>query len=72
MITSADNRSGAGDVKITDLRCAGLPSPSLVRTTKIATIETRDVESLGYLPEVDRAEVARHIHGYLAEVVVHA
>jgi mRNA interferase MazF len=39
MITSADNPSWACDVAVDDLQRAGLPSPSVVRTAKIACIE---------------------------------
>jgi mRNA interferase MazF len=53
MITSAENRGWYGDIPVTDLRAAGLPVPSLVRTAKIATIEARDAAKLGRVsPEV--------------------
>lgn len=47
MITSAENRGWGGDIAITALVKAGLPAPSVIRTAKIATIETRDAEPLG-------------------------
>ena len=41
MITSAENKLWPGDVDLGDeFREAGLPVPSLVRTAKVATIET--------------------------------
>jgi mRNA interferase MazF len=43
MITSADNKSWACDIPITDLRRAGLPAPSVVRPAKIACIEPERV-----------------------------
>ncbi len=49
MITSAENRGWEGDVEIDDLARAGLPVPSVVRSAKIATIDSRDAESLGRL-----------------------
>jgi mRNA interferase MazF len=50
MITSAANRGWAGDVPLIDRHsAAGLPAPSIVRTTKIATIEARHVERIGRL-----------------------
>jgi mRNA interferase MazF len=47
MITSAENRGWAGDVAVGNIAEAGLPAPSVVRTAKIATIETVDASKLG-------------------------
>jgi mRNA interferase MazF len=47
MITSAENRTWPDDVAISDLISAGLPAPSVVRTAKIATIESKDAVKLG-------------------------
>ena len=66
MITSAANRGWRGDVTISDLREAGLPIPSIVRTAKIATIEARDAQPLGTLPPADRNAAARHLRDRLA------
>lgn len=50
MITSAQNRRWPGDVPLTrGHRSVGLPVPSLVRTTKIATIDARRAYRLGTL-----------------------
>jgi mRNA interferase MazF len=50
MITSAENRSWPGDVELThSYRDVGLPVPSLIRTTKIATIEARHADRIGRL-----------------------
>jgi mRNA interferase MazF len=57
MVTSAANRGWPGDVAVSDPVEAGLPAPSVVRSAKIATIEARDVEPIGYLPLGDRAQV---------------
>jgi mRNA interferase MazF len=43
MITSDRGRPLLGDMTITDLGAAGLPAASLVRASKIATIETERV-----------------------------
>lgn len=47
MITSAENRGWPGDLAVSDLDMAGLPVASVVRTAKIATIESRDAHRLG-------------------------
>ena len=47
MITSAENRGRPDDVPVTNLKMAGLPSPSLIRSAKIATIEAADASKLG-------------------------
>jgi mRNA interferase MazF len=47
MITSAANRPWIGDVQIQDHVEVGLPSPSVIRAVKIATIEVRHAETIG-------------------------
>ena len=47
MITSAENRGWPGDVPVSNLNMAGLPSPSLIRSAKIATIKAADASKLG-------------------------
>ncbi len=66
MITSAVNRGWTGDVLISDLGAAGLPVPSIVRTAKLATIEARDAQRLGTLPQADRNAVSRFLRDWLA------
>ena len=67
MITSANNVPWPGDVPITDLRSAGLPSPSVVRCAKIATIATDEAQKIGVLLRpAERAAVARNIAGAVA------
>jgi len=61
MITSADNRSWTSDVAVSDLGMAGLPSPSVVRVAKIATIEAREAEAIGVLPIADRIVVLENV-----------
>lgn len=57
MITSAQNRGWPGDVFISNGPRSGLPAPSVVRTAKIATIESKETERIGSLPEADRLSV---------------
>jgi mRNA interferase MazF len=66
MITSAANRSWPGDVPVSDLQSAGLPIPSIIRVTKIATIEARDAEKLGVAAQADRVGVAKYLNRVLA------
>lgn len=69
MITSADNRGWPGDVAVTDLRLAGLPAPSVVRTAKIATIEARDAQPIGMLKNTDAEAVAACVYRTLRPVL---
>ena len=68
MITSAENRSWDDDVAVSDLATAGLPAPSVIRCAKIATIEARDAERIGFLAEGNRKKVAAHVGRILAGV----
>jgi mRNA interferase MazF len=69
MITSAENRGWSGDVTVSDLGASGLPAPSVVRCSKIATIDARDAEHIGSLPRSDRKKVAEQIEQNLAPLV---
>lgn len=66
MITSAENRGWPGDVEVTDLAAAGLPSPSVIRTAKIATIEAKEAERIGTLVQADRVQAAQFVLAELA------
>lgn len=64
MITSAANRPWPGDVSLVDIfaQC-GLPAPSVIRPSKIATIEASHANPIGMVPasvlsQVD--EILRH------------
>lgn len=58
MISGDRGGARAEDSPIDDLKCAGLPAPSLVRTTKLATIEpARVVRVAGALTKTDLASV---------------
>lgn len=52
MITSADNRRWPGDVDLEGSYAdAGLPAPSIIRTAKIATIESAHAGRIGMINE---------------------
>ena len=59
MITSAENRRWLGDVPLGGrFADAGLPAPSVIRPTKIATIEAVHADKLGRIPPQLMANVA--------------
>ena len=62
MITSAENRGWPDDVPVENLKMAGLPVPSLIRTAKIATIEASDGSRLGRVSAIQ----LRRVTGRLA------
>ena len=68
MITSAAHRRWPHDVAISDMVEAGLPAPSIVRPTKIATMEADDAEWAGRLPIPDRRGVVSVLSATLGEV----
>jgi PemK-like, MazF-like toxin of type II toxin-antitoxin system len=61
MITSAEHQGWPGDIIISNQRIAGLPAPSIVRPTKIATVEAKDAGRLGTLPARDREAVRDYV-----------
>jgi mRNA interferase MazF len=61
MITSAENRGWPDDVPVTNLEMAGLPSPSLIRSAKIATIEAVDASKLGRVPAAQLGLVTENL-----------
>lgn len=65
MITSAENRCWPGDIPITDLGEAGLPAPSIVRTTKIATMDKKVASRIGRLANKDRNQIIGQIRELL-------
>jgi mRNA interferase MazF len=66
MITSAANRGWPGDVSLADsYAAAGLPIPSVIRTTKIATIEARHAQRIGRLSPQRWDEVAAMLRYHL-------
>jgi mRNA interferase MazF len=65
MITNAKRPAWPGDVLIDDHEAAGLPVPSIVRTTKVATLETAAATRIGRLPDRQIAEVRSLVSAYL-------
>lgn len=61
MITSAENRGWPGDVAVRNLHMAGLPVASVVRTAKIATIESADAQRLGRISASQMGLVRQHL-----------
>src|SRR5260370_20763 len=57
MITAAENRRWSSDVHIADARRAGLSIPSVVRPTKIATIEAGQASHIGIIAPAERRAV---------------
>lgn len=66
MITSAHNRGCPGDVPVANLDRAGLPAPSVIRSAKIATIETSNAAKLGRVSGRELKRVAELIRRELA------
>ena len=59
MITSAKNSSWLLDVEISDLACAGLSSPSIIRM-KLFTLDNRlIIRKAGILADSDQQEVSK-------------
>jgi len=69
MITSAENAPRPLGVTVSDLETAGLPVASVVRCTKIATVESSVLERRGILASADQARVACNLHAVLAPVL---
>ena len=68
MITGAGKAKRPGDIDIADLRGAGLPGASMVRTSKLATIEaSRVLKRAGRLAAKERRAVAAAVSGFLAD-----
>ena len=66
MITSAQHARAYGDVLISDLKLAGLPAESIVRTSKIATFEEASfVRRIGTLPNKDQEKVSDKFHEFI-------
>ena len=58
MITAAEKPLSHGDVPIPDHRAVGLPIPSIVRPTKLATVEASRARARGRIPQATAAAVA--------------
>lgn len=66
MVTSAINPRWDCDVDISDLRAAGLPSPSRIRPVKIATADVaRVVRRIGHLCNADAKALKSRLADFL-------
>lgn len=66
MITGAGKERRAGDVAIRNLASASLPGASMVRASKIATIEPERIgRRIGTLAKAERAAVRKAVMGFL-------
>lgn len=66
MVTSAENRMWPGDVSLVEtFGQFGLPAPSLIRTTKIATIESTSADRIGLLSSDVLQQVDRQMREHL-------
>jgi mRNA interferase MazF len=66
MITSAANRGWPGDVALGDGDDeTGLPVPSIVRSSKVATIEARHADRIGRIGSARWTEVASVLREHL-------
>lgn len=65
MITAAENGGWPGDIAVADHLAAGLPIPSIVRTSKIATIDMRRAERRGRLGAAEMAAVDTELAAWL-------
>ncbi|CAN7725300.1 type II toxin-antitoxin system PemK/MazF family toxin [Phyllobacterium sp. LjRoot231] len=68
MITSAGNRSWAGDVPIPAHRDTGLPAPSVIRPVKIATIKASHADKLGQVTRTTLEQVIQRVKANLSIV----
>ena len=68
MITSAENRGWPDDVPVANLKLAGLPVPSLIRSAKIATIDASDASKLGRVAAAQLRRVTSKIKQRLGAV----
>ena len=67
MITSAERKHWPGDILIDDHAAAGLPIASMVRTAKLATLESATAEKIGKLPNKQVESVQQKIVEYISQ-----
>jgi mRNA interferase MazF len=65
MVTNALRPGWPGDIIVEDLKAAGLPHPSKIRTGKIATLEVEGAEAIGRIDDALLAEVRKQMTYYL-------
>jgi mRNA interferase MazF len=68
MITTARYERWPEDVELSDWKAAGLGVPCVVRTGKIASMDTRLAEPIGRLGDADCRSVARAVRGLMSGV----
>jgi len=61
MITSSKNKAWPGDIEVADVAAAGLGVPSVIRTSKIMTVEARDAVVIGTLHGAQRKMVGEQV-----------
>ncbi|HUK57752.1 MAG TPA: type II toxin-antitoxin system PemK/MazF family toxin [Stellaceae bacterium] len=66
MITAAENAGWADDVPIPDHAAAGLPIPSIIRPSKIATIEAARAQNRGKIDDATARAVEAAVTAYIA------
>ena len=66
MITAAENRAWPGDVAVANPQRAGLSIASVIRPTKIATIEAAQAVRIGRVSAVEQRAVQSSIRAILA------
>jgi mRNA interferase MazF len=66
MITAAENKPWDHDVALPDHRAAGLPIPSIIRPTKVATVEASRARFRGKVPPSIAAKVAAFVKSTIA------
>ncbi len=65
MITSAKNTPWTGDIAIKNLEGTGLSVDSVVRTSKIATVEMTVLKRVGVLEKSMCSLISKQIHKHL-------
>jgi mRNA interferase MazF len=65
MITAAENRAWEDDIALPDHRAAGLSIPSIIRPTKMATVEASRARRRGKIPPAIAARVAAFVKSTL-------
>lgn len=65
MITSAVNRGWPGDLTVENYVSAGLPIPSVVRTEKITTLESKGAQKVGRISDALLAQVRVRLAHYI-------
>jgi mRNA interferase MazF len=66
MITAAENRAWHSDVPIPDHRAVGLPIPSIIRPSKIATVEAARARPRGRISAATAAMVVDAVKSVIA------